>query len=42
MAPDSHSVMPVLGSSMVGVRPLGHSFSYSGFLRSGKSHSLCS
>lgn len=23
MAPDSHSVMPVFGSSMEGVRPLG-------------------
>jgi hypothetical protein len=34
MAPDSQSVMPVLGSSIAGTRPLGFSFSKGGFLRS--------
>lgn len=37
MAPDSQSVMPVLGSSIAGTRPLGFSFSKGGFLRSAMS-----
>ena len=37
MAPDSHSVMPVLGSSMAGTRPLMLIFSKGSFFRSAKS-----
>lgn len=34
IAPDSHRVMLVFGSSIAGTRPLGLSFSKAGFLRS--------
>lgn len=34
MAPDSHRTMPVLGSSMAGVRPLGLMLMKGGFLTS--------
>lgn len=34
MAPDSHRTMPVLGSSMAGVRPLGLMLMNGGFLTS--------